>query len=149
MKDIVDQDQMIAMLLQTFSESKVVDRRINPSHGYRAVHVIITREGLNVEIQIRSSLQHLWAELSERLADVIDSSIKYGGGEPQIQRYLSLTSEHIAKLEKSEKELSASEETFLRQGLESQSFQEIVARDKNILAEIFRDLISRLHGPKR
>ena len=34
-----------------------------------------------------SALQHLWAEFSEKLADVVDPEVKYGGG-PQVVREL-------------------------------------------------------------
>src|SRR6266704_1936073 len=50
----------------------IIDRRDTPSHGYRAVHVIVRHSGKLVEIQVRTALQHLWAELSEKLADLID-----------------------------------------------------------------------------
>jgi ppGpp synthetase/RelA/SpoT-type nucleotidyltranferase len=34
----------------------VIDRRINPSHGYRAVHIIAKVSGMPIEIQVRTSL---------------------------------------------------------------------------------------------
>jgi ppGpp synthetase/RelA/SpoT-type nucleotidyltranferase len=37
----------------------VIDRREKPSHGYRAVHVIVECGGRMVEIQVRTELQHL------------------------------------------------------------------------------------------
>ena len=36
--DIIAQDQMVAALLKTFPKTRTVDRRLKPSHGYRAVH---------------------------------------------------------------------------------------------------------------
>jgi ppGpp synthetase/RelA/SpoT-type nucleotidyltranferase len=77
----------------------MVDRRANPSYGYRAVHLIVKVDGALVEIQIRSSLQHLWAELSEKFSDVVDPSIKYGGGPPNIRDLLALASGMIAGTE--------------------------------------------------
>lgn len=41
-KDMAAQDAAVATLKSTFPEAFVVDRRMKPSHGYRAVHVIIT-----------------------------------------------------------------------------------------------------------
>ncbi len=73
---IVNQNQIVSSLINIFPNSKIVDRRLNPSHGYRGVHIIVDVEGQWVEIQIRSMLQHLWAEFSEKLSDVIDPSIK-------------------------------------------------------------------------
>jgi len=64
-KSIVEQDQFIASLITDFSGASVIDRRDNPSYGYRAVHIIAEISGMPIEIQVRSSLQHLWAEVSE------------------------------------------------------------------------------------
>jgi ppGpp synthetase/RelA/SpoT-type nucleotidyltranferase len=54
----------------------VVDRRAKPSHGYRAVHVVVRESGLPVEVQVRTELQHSWTELSESLADTFGSDLK-------------------------------------------------------------------------
>jgi putative GTP pyrophosphokinase len=81
---------------------KTVDRRRKPSHGYRAVHVIVTIDGKPVEIQVRTLFQHLWAELSESTADVHGIQIKYGGdapGRPEVRRTLDTLSETLAQLE--------------------------------------------------
>jgi ppGpp synthetase/RelA/SpoT-type nucleotidyltranferase len=56
-----------------------------------------------VEIQVRTYLQHLWAELSERSSDVVDSDIKYGGGDLESRNLLAEISEHIKNLEGLEK----------------------------------------------
>ena len=45
-----------------------------------------------IEIQVRTSLQHLWAELSEKLSDVVDRSAKYGGGNKSVRMILTDTS---------------------------------------------------------
>lgn len=68
------QDRIVNKLMQLFAEfgppsPKLVDRRTNPSHGYRAVHVIVYVDGAPVEIQVRTKLQHEWADLFEKLAD--------------------------------------------------------------------------------
>ena len=54
------------------------DRRAVPSHGYRAVHVIVTVDHRLVEIQVRTTLQDLWAQVVERLADQWGRGIRYG-----------------------------------------------------------------------
>lgn len=101
--DTLDQDRTIARLREIFQDCKVIDRRTTPSYGYRAVHVIVTTEGLNVEIQVRTSLQHLWAEYSERLADVVDSSIKYGGGDGVIRSALAVFADLVSQIEVAER----------------------------------------------
>jgi ppGpp synthetase/RelA/SpoT-type nucleotidyltranferase len=52
-----------------------------------------------VEIQIRTELQHKWAQLSEKLSDVIDPSIKYGGGSDLLRSQLARLSENVGKVE--------------------------------------------------
>jgi len=47
-------------------------------HGYRAVHVVVFPEALSVEIQVRTARQHEWAELFEKLADLVGRGIRYG-----------------------------------------------------------------------
>jgi putative GTP pyrophosphokinase len=102
--DIRDQDRVVKLLLAALVGARVVDRRKKTSHGYRAVHIIATAQGKTVEIQVRTSLQDLWAQLSEKLADNIDPRIKYGGGDPDLQHTLSLHLEYVADLESGEAE---------------------------------------------
>jgi putative GTP pyrophosphokinase len=98
--DVPEQNRVVASLQTLFDEVDVVDRRDRPSHGYRAVHVIVGVNGKTVEVQVRSQLQHLWAELSEKLADVSDPELKYGGGDPRLRRLLSDLSRMVEEAEK-------------------------------------------------
>lgn len=59
-----------------------VDRRVHPSHGYRALHVIAHPRGIPVEIQIRTPGQDAWAQLVEKLGDTWGRGIRYGGPPP-------------------------------------------------------------------
>jgi putative GTP pyrophosphokinase len=97
--DLAEQDRVVTALTGLFVPSTIVDRRQKPSHGYRAVHVIVVNDQRAVEIQVRTVLQQQWAELSEKASDVIDSAIKYGGGDEELQRLLTGASGAIAKLE--------------------------------------------------
>lgn len=75
------------------------DRRESPSNGYRAVHVVVRHLDLPIEIQVRTALQHVWAELSEKLSDVVDPAVKYGGGPPRLIEFLQAASKSGALLE--------------------------------------------------
>ncbi|NOT55896.1 MAG: hypothetical protein HOP18_14955 [Deltaproteobacteria bacterium] len=98
--DIAHQEEVIQSLKSLFEGATVVDRRKLPSHGYRAVHVIVRSLDNMVEIQVRTALQDLWAELSEKLSDVMrDSTIKYGGGDEFIKQLLAASSSSIAEVE--------------------------------------------------
>ena len=76
--DVKAQNALVAQLAAAFNDSVVVDRREKPSHGYRAVHLVVTIEQRVVEIQIRTALQQFWALLSEKVADKFGNAIKYG-----------------------------------------------------------------------
>jgi len=101
--DILQQDHFVASLRTLFPGASVIDRRDKPSHGYRAVHVIAEVSGKPIEIQVRTALQHLWAELSEKCSDVLDPAIKYGGGPDEWRNRLTSISKSVAIYEKFEK----------------------------------------------
>jgi putative GTP pyrophosphokinase len=100
--DVVTQERVVQSLEKHFERTAIIDRRQKPSHGYRAVHVIVGCLDKAIEVQVRTSLQHLWAEISEKFSDVIDSSIKYGGGNEDVRKYLTESYLYIAQAEKVE-----------------------------------------------
>ncbi len=73
-----EQDGLTEKIRTAFDVHSVVDRRINPSHGYRAVHVVVRLGDCLVEVQIRTLLHHLWTEVFERLSDEAGRGIRYG-----------------------------------------------------------------------
>jgi putative GTP pyrophosphokinase len=98
LSDIKSQDQLVAALGQMY-EVVIFDRRLKPTHGYRAVHVVIRHETFPVEVQVRTELQHAWAEFSEKVADGFGIQVKYGQGPAHIQKLLKSTSNLGAILE--------------------------------------------------
>lgn len=74
-----EQDRVVDRIGAHFPGAKVFDRRVAPSHGYRAVHVVVPIDSELVEIQVRTDLQHRWAMLVEGLADAWGQQVKYGG----------------------------------------------------------------------
>jgi len=115
--DITGQSSLVGRLEEMFDVT-LVDRRSKPSHGYRAVHVIVRSE-LPVEIQVRTELQHVWAELSEKLADTYGIGLKYGGGPSDIRRVLDEWSVLIAEFEQhlDLEEIEDVRITTIRQGI--------------------------------
>jgi putative GTP pyrophosphokinase len=99
--DIRAQERALKALLSVFPRATIVDRRQKARHGYRAVHLIV-RGSRPIEIQLRTTLQHRWAELSEKLSDVWEHDIKYGGGPLQIRRALDETSQSVERIERPE-----------------------------------------------
>lgn len=77
------QDQLRDEIIRRFPadprEPTFRDRRTDPSHGYRAVHIMVCVADVNIEIQLRTLVQHMWANMMERLADRLGRQIRYGG----------------------------------------------------------------------
>ena len=108
----IEQDRITKEIQTSFPEASIMDRRKKPSHGYRAVHIIVPIFGKWIEIQVRTRYQHLWAELSEKLSDSIDPAIKYGGGPVKLRNTLAKLSLVVKQIEKDLVELKAIEHDF-------------------------------------
>jgi putative GTP pyrophosphokinase len=104
--DIAIQETVVQSLKSLFEDTTVIDRRQKPSHGYRAVHVLVSCFDKTIEVQVRTSLQHLWAELSEKFSDIVDPAIKYGKGEEWTRVLLMHTSDMVAGVEFDEAKLA-------------------------------------------
>jgi len=104
-RGLAEQNLAVADLITLFENATIVDRRERPSHGYRAIHVVVRKNGKLVEVQVRTTLQHEWAELSEKASDLIDPEIKYGRGQPELAEMLLKISSFFAQQEQGELEL--------------------------------------------
>ena len=129
--NVLAQNEVVERLKSAFPKAVVVDRREQPSFGYRAVHIVATACNKSVEVQVRTEFQHLWAQLSEKLADIRDSAIKYGRGDPKVQETLSGASTLIAKFEN--RELIPSPLELALSGLESQLSALAVSENNRLL----------------
>ena len=76
------QDDLARMIAELFPADprapRIKDRRLEPSWGYRAVHIIVSIDGVTVEVQVRTLRQDLWANLAERFGDRLGRGIRYG-----------------------------------------------------------------------
>ena len=106
-KDVLEQELFLNQVKARFVNHKLYDRRLKPSHGYRAVHLVVVESGKSVEIQIRTVLQHGWAQLSESIADVVGHDFKHGGGVAEFRDYLNHLSLTIEKHEERVKHIHA------------------------------------------
>ncbi len=76
------QDSVVSEILALHSNSKfrVIDRRVLPNNGYRAVHIELHQDGLISEVQVRTQLQDLWATTSEAFGELVGRGFRYGQG---------------------------------------------------------------------
>lgn len=64
-----------------------------PGTGYRALHFIVVRRERLIEVQLRTRLQHDWAEVVERTASRLDYDLKDGQGPDDLITYFRLASD--------------------------------------------------------
>ena len=131
--DVAEQERVVMSLSAAFPTATVVDRRAKPSHGYRAVHIIVSVAAKLVEIQIRTFMQHVWAETSEKLSDTIDPGLKYGEGPDAYKVMLTHASRGVAAVELLESTLMKSNE---RSGESRQLLLEAREELRGIMNEI-------------
>jgi putative GTP pyrophosphokinase len=110
--NIESQDSVVEAISKLFSTIAIVDRRAEPRHGYRAVHLIVKSTPRTVEVQVRTILQHLWAELSEKLADKWGHGLKYGSGDQSTLETLYSFSWLIKRYEDRERQASDKRSTL-------------------------------------
>jgi len=150
--DITTQERVISALQNLFDNTTAVDRREKPSHGYRAFHLVVKYADKLVEIQIRSSLQQLWAELSEKLSDTIDPALKYGGGDPFFLEVLTSTSALVAEQESLELRLVNLQTRLSVEGTLFQEIQQLSAQIETTGRKVFealRKAINALPSPRK
>ena len=105
-----DQDGAVTKIQERFEARKTDDLRDRPHSGYRAVHVIVAApNGRWVEIQVRTALQDLYAQLSERMADAFGIVMKYGGGDPFGREILQSSSGRAYELDLLKRDVDARE----------------------------------------
>ena len=79
----------LAAQCATLQISRVRNYQAEPHNGYRARHMTIrASDGRPVELQIRTEIGDLWANLTERCAALIDPDLKYGGGPQPFRDFL-------------------------------------------------------------
>jgi putative GTP pyrophosphokinase len=147
-----EQDSLLAAVLKVFPGSRAYDLRDRPRFGYRALHAVINVAGGGwVELQIRTSWQDTWANLSERAADLIGEEVKYGGGPVELREHLLAAAGVIFELDQHLERSGRlrSELTSLRGMLEANeppsrdlvqdrlhALEAEVAADRHLMAEV-------------
>lgn len=102
-----DVDKLFKYLIDSVGAQNVftIDRttdcrdRGRDDTGYRALHVILKRSGVFLELQIRSRIQHYWAESIERTSVIYGYHLKESEGSPQVIQYFKTLSDVFFEIE--------------------------------------------------
>ncbi len=90
-------------LRKTWTIIRVRDYIAKPkASGYRALHVIVRREGYPIEVQLRSIRQDAWANQVEEDGRTIGVGLKFGAGEADVHEYYRAVSEAFALMDRGE-----------------------------------------------
>jgi hypothetical protein len=74
-------------------QGRIRDYRDEPSaSGYRAVHVMVIRDGRLIEVQLRDRREHEWAVAVERTGSRLGIGLKEGEGPDDLKEYFRLAS---------------------------------------------------------
>lgn len=84
-----------------FNITKVTDYREKgrDDTGYRAVHLLIERSGVTLELQVRSRVQHYWSESIERTSVIYGHYLKEGEGDQLVISYFKVLSNAFYEIE--------------------------------------------------
>lgn len=102
-----DVDALLRFLkVQFATQTDVTLRRITDYRergrdrtGYRSLHVLLERDSRALELQIRSRIQHAWAENIERTSVIYGYHLKEEEGDPAVLRYFQLLAEAFFDIE--------------------------------------------------
>ena len=110
--DVASVREIRASYARSSMKHKLVREKDYMTHpktsGYRGIHLIYryksdrmdTYNGHQIEIQVRSRPQHVWATAVETVGTLVRQSLKSSSGEQEWLRFFSLMSSYIALQEK-------------------------------------------------
>jgi GTP pyrophosphokinase len=106
-------------LRKTWTVVRVKDYITEPrSSGYRAMHLIVKRDGRLIEVQLRTMLQDAWANQVEKDSRQAGVGFKFGKGEEVVHDYYRVVSDAFAALDReedlSEEQVAAINESYAR-----------------------------------
>lgn len=102
-----DVDELVNFLREKFESRtdlklvKLTDYRGEgrEDSGYRAYHLILERDGYRMELQIRSKIQHYWAETIERTSVIYGYHLKELEGDSSVIHYFKKLSDLFYEIE--------------------------------------------------
>lgn len=67
--------------------------------GYRAVHLIVAKDGCYVEMQLRTPRQDAWAQSVEQDTRRLRADLKFGSGPADLREYYRLVGDYFAMID--------------------------------------------------
>ena len=106
-----DVDEAVRYLQKMISQQKDislvrdVDYRMKgrDDSGYRARHIVLAKDGYKIELQLRSRIQHYWAETIERTSVVYGHFLKELDGDDRVLDYFKQLSDVLYEFEANRK----------------------------------------------
>ena len=93
--NLLEQQKIKDILINQFEPKyKIIVKERNNKEGYRAIHIIVKQNKKHYEIQLRTLVQDVWANMIESLAKS-DNELKYGKGDEMIQNQMKNLSERF------------------------------------------------------
>ena len=115
--------------------------------GYRALHLILRRSNTIIELQIRSKIQHYWAENVERTSVVYGHYLKEQQGDPAVLRYFKHLSDAFYEVEAGRKVAGKSKLSLSREREAAEAIIRASARgrvlDSFVNEGVIRTLLER------
>ncbi len=147
-----DVDKLLLYLKQEISNqtgfkiSRTTDYRAKgrDNTGYRALHVILERDGRKLELQIRSRIQHYWSESIERTSVIYGYHLKEEEGDPVVLSYFKTLSNMFYEMESGREPSRQQKVTLDTLRIEAESI--IAKHDKNRASDSYvnEDVIKTL-----
>ena len=98
--DIDQLQKLLPLLDEILPDYREKNRIKNPApSGYRGIHRIFKRDGVAIELQIRTMLQHVWATTVESIDVLRGTSMKNGQNDPAWTEFFQLLSSIFAMSE--------------------------------------------------
>jgi putative GTP pyrophosphokinase len=90
-------------LRKTWTIIKVRDYIAEPKDtGYRALHLIVKRNGFPIEVQLRTEVQDIWANMVEDITRKTGSGLKFGTAEADDHAKFAAVADVLASLDRGE-----------------------------------------------
>lgn len=90
-------------LLKSWSIIRERDYITNPKRsGYRALHLIVRRNGFPIEVQLRTVGQDIWANTVEETSRLIGLELKFGAGDERADQVFLSMADLFARFDRAE-----------------------------------------------